>query len=162
VLLAHLYDLYGAADRTDLPHGFDYLLKYLHVDPRVIAEVVSKLLEKAEQDSNSAYVLTMLFNPHTEVAERLPELFAENLDLLKRAYLAAEGTQHHGDYKGEVFNRLLDLDLAFITDYIEWKYETAENGWLSSYDDSRDYSFVWRRSDYQAVMDLVVKSIFNP
>lgn len=159
--LAYLYDLYGAADRADLPHGLDWLLRYLPLDQRVLAEVVSKVLVKAEEDPSFAYALTMLFNPHTEVAKRLPELFSEDFDLLKRAYLIVEGTQHHDDYKGQVFDRLLDLDPTFITEYIEWKYEHAEHGWLSSHDDNRDYSFIWSRPDHQEVMDRVVESVYG-
>lgn len=159
--LAQLYDLYGAADRADLPQGLDWLLKYLPLDQRVVAEVVSAVLEKVEEDPSAAYALAMLFNPHTEAAKRLPELFAEDFDLLKRAYLIVERTRHHSDYKGQVFDRILDLDPTFITEYIEWKYEHSEHGWLSSHDDHRDYSFIWSRPDHQEVMDRVIESVYG-
>ena len=159
--LAHLYELYEVAEQGNLPHRLDYLLKYLPLDARVVANVVSKVIEKAEEDLNFAYPLTMIFNPHTEVAKRLHEIFADDLDLLKEAYLIVEGTRQHSDSKGQVFDRLLDLDPAFIKEFIAWKYENANHGWLSSHDDHRDYTFIWARPDYQDIMDRVVESVYR-
>jgi hypothetical protein len=159
--LDHLYELYKDAARADLPHDVDYLLKYLPLDSQVVAKVVSIVMAKLVDDPSVAYALTMLFNPHTEVVKRLPVLFAEDLGLVKRAYLVVEGTHHHGDYKGKVFDRLLDLDPAFFTEYIDWKYDNAEHWWLSSHDDHRDYAFIWARPDHQKIMDRVVESIYG-
>lgn len=160
-MLAHLYRLYGVAERTNLPHGFDYLLKYLSLDAQVVARVVAKIIERTEEDPSFAYVLKMLFNPHTDAARQLLDLFTDNISLLKRAYLIVESTKDHGDHKGQVLNQILYRDSDFITEYIEWKYDKAERGWLSSHDDQRDYSFIWDRSDYQALMDKVVESIYS-
>lgn len=160
-VLVHLYDLYGVAEQANLPHTFDYLLKYLPLDERVVARVVARILEKAENDSGFAYVLKMLFNPHTEVAQRLLDLFAEDLAVLKQAYLVVEGTQDHGDYKGQVFNQILDLDPDFVIEYIQWKYKKAKDRAPSSHDDQRDYSFIWARPDHQTLMDQVVESIYS-
>ncbi|MEM6427589.1 MAG: ATP-binding protein [Deinococcota bacterium] len=162
-LLVNLYDLYETAEKIDLPnpHDFDYLLKYLSVDKQVVAKVVAKILEKVEGDPHVAYALIMLFNPYTDVAKRLPELFFEDFDLLKRAYLVVENTQHNDDHEGQVFNQLLDIDPAFITDYIAWKYKSTEHGWLSSHNDHRDYSFIWLRPDHHDIMDRIVESIYE-
>jgi hypothetical protein len=131
------------------------------LDSRVVAKVVSAVLEKTEDDHNIAYALGMLFNPHTEVAKRLPDLFAEDLDLLKRAYLLVEGTGQHSDYEGKVFDCLLDLDPTFIEEYIAWKYSNAESGRLRSRDDYRDYTFIWIRPDHQEIMDKVIDCVFR-
>lgn len=159
--LGHLNDLYQAAEPANLPRDWDYLLKYLALDSRVVAKVVSAVLEKTEKDPSVACALEMLFNPYTEVAKRLPDLFAENVDLLKQAYLLVEGTGQHSDYEGKVFDRLLDLDPTFIDEYIAWKYSNAENGWLSRDDDYRDYAFIWTRPDHREIMDRVFDSIFQ-
>jgi len=161
VWIQHLYDLYESAELVDLPHRFDYLLKYIPIDSRVVAKVVAMVLKKADGDPNFANALTMLFNPHTRVAKQLPDLFADDLDLLKQAYLAVEGTRHNDDHKGKVFGQLLDLDPTFVEDYIAWKYKNSEKGRPSSHDDNRDYAFIWARSDYQEVMDKVVDSIYE-
>ena len=161
-MLTHLYGLYEAAESSDLPHRLDYLLKYLPLDARVVARVVSKVIEKAEDEPSFAYTLTLLYNPYTEVAKRLIELFAEDLDLLQQAYLIVDATQDHSDFDGQLFDRLLNLNPAFITKYIAWKYENSEHGRLSSHDDHRDYSFIWSRPDHEEIMDKLVESLYAP
>lgn len=159
--LADLYKLYEEAECEELPDTMDYLLKYLPLDPLVVSKVVSILLNKAEQDSNVVSNLAMLFTPYTEVAKHLSELFQEDLDLLQRAYLRTENTQPSIDYDAAIFNLLLDLDATFITQYITWKYNRAERGWLSYHDDQRNYTFIWARSDYQEIMDRVVECVYG-
>lgn len=161
VQLRHLYDLYQSAELADLPHNWDYLLKYLPLDSQVPAKVLKVLVKKSENEPRIAYTLDMLFNPYTEVVERLPGLFAEAHVLLKDAYLLAESTLQYNDYQGKVFNHLIDLNPTFIEDYINWKYSNTEDGWLSSYDDRRDYSFIWARPDHQEIMDKIIDCIFS-
>nr|VFJ89147.1 MAG: hypothetical protein BECKH772A_GA0070896_100135 [Candidatus Kentron sp. H]VFJ91240.1 MAG: hypothetical protein BECKH772B_GA0070898_1001521 [Candidatus Kentron sp. H]VFJ97681.1 MAG: hypothetical protein BECKH772C_GA0070978_100154 [Candidatus Kentron sp. H] len=167
--LGHLCELYREAEPADLPYnGINYLLKYLPLDARIVAKVVGMVLKKAEEESDAIYALTLsLFNPEMEITKRLPELFAGDIELLKRAYLVMEGTRNHqnysgmgtADYNGAVFDRILDLDPAFITEYIAWKYGNPKHGRLMSLDDDRDYAFLWARSDYRQVMDRVIESI---
>jgi len=159
--LAHLYELYETAEPEDLPQSFDYLLKYLPLDARVVAKIVLKLLKKTENNPNTANRLTMLFNPYAEVAKRLPDLFVADLDLLKRAYLTVEDTRRHSDNKGQVFGLLLDLDPTFIAEYVDWKYSKAKSGRLSSHDDKRDYSFIWNRPNHQDVIKRVVECVYG-
>jgi hypothetical protein len=159
--LDHLYEIYRSAERADLPHGLDYLLKYHPLDSRVVANVVGLILDKVDEDPGYASALTMLFNPHTEVAKQLTNLFEDNLGLLKRAYFAVEDTGQHGDYKGEAFDHILDVDPAFAGEYVHWKYENADHGWLSRHDETRHYIFIWNRPDYQEIMDRIVDSIYQ-
>lgn len=159
--LSHLYDLYRIAEQVDLPCGFDYLLKYLLVDQRVVAKVVGVIMEKLERDPGFAHALTMMFNPYSEVGKRVVDLFAEDLDLLKRSYLAVDATRDHSDYDGSLLSQLIDLCPKFIEEYIGWKYQTAERGWVSSHDDHRDYSFIWKRPDHQEIMDRVVSTVYE-
>lgn len=157
--LTHLWDLYETARPGEYPHGFDFLFKYNDLDPQLIPKVVTLMLRKAENDPVILHVLDLLFNPHTEVAKRISEVFRDNLAVIKKAYFAADGLSDHSDYRGEVLDRLMSIDAAFMTDFITWKYGKSEYGYLSSYDDRRDYSFIWRRSDYVRVMDSVVGCI---
>jgi len=75
--------------------------------------------------------------------------------------LAVEGAQDYADYKGELFGQLLDLDQTFIEDYIFWKYKNALKGYLSSYDDHKDFAFIWKRSDHQEIMNRVINIIYK-
>nr|VFK08108.1 MAG: hypothetical protein BECKLPF1236A_GA0070988_100137 [Candidatus Kentron sp. LPFa]VFK23228.1 MAG: hypothetical protein BECKLPF1236C_GA0070990_1000416 [Candidatus Kentron sp. LPFa] len=119
--------------------------------------------ERQRRSQAIIHALDLLFNPGTKITKRLSELFAGDIELLKRAYLAMENknTLLSNDYNGAVFDRILDLDPAFITKYIAWKYENAEHGWVSRHDDDRDYAFLWARPDHREVMDRVVESIYE-
>ncbi|WP_041463908.1 hypothetical protein [Pelodictyon luteolum] len=155
-VLRQLCELYGAAELSELPHGFDYLLEYCFLDERVVAKVVGIVVEKVNLDLRYAYILEMLFNPFTAVVKRLPELFADDLDVLKLAYFLVDGMRDHHDQKGEVFNLLLTLDPEFISEYLAWMHEHAERLRMSNSGDHRDYSFIWLRPDYQWMMDRVL------
>jgi len=160
-VLAQLYELYEQAAWGDLPYNFDYLLRYIFLDERVVAKVTSIVLKKQNGDSTKTDSLAMLFNPNAEVAKCLPSLFADNLDLLEQAYLMTEGISGQIDYDGQALNRILNLDPAFITEYIAWKYENAGQSFLTSHDDQKDYAFIWARNDYKEIMDKVVESVYS-
>lgn len=156
-----LYTLYKVSEPASFPHWLDYLLKYLPIDSDIVAKVVKIMLEKYDNNSVATWAFTGLFNPYVEVSKRLPELFNGNFALLEEAYFAMENTRDHSDSKGEVFNQLIDLDPDFILKYITYKYENAEHGWLSRYDDDRNYHFIWARNDYQEIMNKAVQCIYD-
>jgi hypothetical protein len=157
--LNQLISLYEEAEYFELPNDFDFLLKYQQIDKRVVALITEIILKRGENDSNYAYALSMLFNPYAEVNKRIIEVFSSNFDLLKKAYFSVLKTDRHEDYDGNTFDRILSLDSQFIIQYITHMYK--KNKWLSRYDDTRDYSFLWRRNDYLTVMinayDIIYK-----
>jgi hypothetical protein len=159
--LKHLYKLYRRTKAENLPRDMDFLLKYCDLDRRVIAKVVSIVLKRAKRKPAFTYALFNLFNPHMEAAKILPEVFSEDVDLLKRAYLCAEQYADLSDHKGKFFAIIMNLDRDFIIDYIDWKYETSEKGWLSSHDVGRDYSFLWELDNYQEILSKVVDHVYS-
>ena len=158
--VARLYDLYEEAPLGSLPHRTDFLLKYRGAEPTVVPNVVELVLTRTAQDSRFTLALSMLFNPYSEIAKDLGESFNGAISALKRAYLAVESTGERPDFHGQAFGQILDLDKDFGAEYVRSKYESAEHGWLSSHDDSRDYAFLWERSDHQEVVDGVVQAIY--
>ena len=154
-----LYALYRKAERGELPYDFDFLLKYFSLDATVVTQVMAILLEKVKEDSSYAHTLSVLFNPYTEVNKTIIELFATNLDPLKKTYFAVLGTDQHIDYDGQTFGRILKLDPNFILEYIDQMYKGKE--WLSRHDDTRDYSFLWMCNDYKEIMTRVVDRIYE-
>lgn len=159
--LAHLYNLYTTINFTDIPYGFDYLVKYLPLDSRIVAKIVDTIKAKLEQLPEFVGMLEPLFNPYTEVGKKVIEVFANDQQLLKEIYLVAEAGSRHSDFDGKLFSQLLDLNPTFIEEYINWKYKTAEKGWLSSHDDHRDYSFIWERADHHEIINRVVNTIYE-
>ncbi|SJZ37862.1 hypothetical protein SAMN02745119_00337 [Trichlorobacter thiogenes] len=159
--LAHLYNLYTTINLSDLPYGFDYLVKYLPLDSRIVAKVVSTIIAKLAKQPEFVGILEPLFNPHMEVGKKILEVFAHDHQLLKETYLAVEAGNRHSDYNGKLFSHLLDIDLAFAEEYVTWKYKISGKGWLSSHDDSRDYTFIWERTDHQEVINLLLNAVYE-
>jgi hypothetical protein len=139
-----------------LPSNVDYLLKFAKEDEAVIVNVARSLIAKADIDPDVGRALSGIFDGESEVGRSLREFFARDVDLLKRAYLAACGADDETDYGGNGFDALLDLDPGFADDWVRWKFGRKE--WLSRHDESRDYSFIWRREDYRAVIGRIVEA----
>lgn len=153
-----LYVLYRSAPVTVLPHIPDFLLRYTHIDRAVVRTVTSILMARTESDPRAAFALAGLFNGHTEVGERLEDLFAEDPALLSRAYLAAHA-RAGVDHNAAAFSQILNINPSFARDYPQWV--ASERSPLQRFDDHRDYDRLWRRDDYHAVMRDVATAIFD-
>jgi hypothetical protein len=152
-----LYDLYQTATHEQVVRNFDYLLKFLPLDRSGLIRVVETLVNRAVKEQLFGCPLTELFNQHSEIGQNLGKYFAYNLELLQRAYFASWQADNHHDYDGTFFNKLIDLNPTFPQNWISWFF--AHTNWPSSRDDSRDYSFLWRRTDYTPVMEIIVNAI---
>jgi hypothetical protein len=157
--LKQLVRLYKKANYTDLPPHLDYLLKYWEVDSSTYIRITRIVLKKTRTDNRFGYGLNLLFNQHTEANKKIDEIFRGNIDLLKKAYLCVLGVEPHIDYDGTTLNKILNIDPGFIADYINWMYGKKE--WLSKHDDSRDYSSLWKRTDYMDIITRIVNCILD-
>jgi hypothetical protein len=131
----------------------------LSIDEQAVARVTEIILKKAEEDSSFASTLSPLFSSYSEVNKVLIDLFDADFDLLKRAYFAVAETARHSDYDAVTFTRILDHDPDFIEEYIDRMY--AKAGRLPQYDDTRDYSILWKRDDYEQLMTRVVERVYE-
>ncbi len=151
--------LYKEASINELPYDMDYLIKYRSLDQHIIVNVVTIILERAVQESNLIRALHMLFNPYTEANKILTELFADNIEVLEKAYFAIAKIEKHEDYNGLTFARILDIDPDFIYKHIDDIYERKE--WVSRFDDTRDYSFLWKRDDWEEAVTKAINYIYE-
>lgn len=158
--LQNLYDLYRSAVPTDLPYQTDYLLKFLSIDSRIIAKIISLLLAKSASNPDFIRCFEMIFNPYSDIAKKLHSIFIDDINILKKAYFKADELSEHVDYNGKIFNEFLNMDTNFAYEYITYKYTSAKKK-LSSYDEQREYTFIWERTDYKEVMDRVVDGIIK-
>ncbi|WP_321371584.1 hypothetical protein [uncultured Desulfuromusa sp.] len=156
-----LYELYTVAKLNELPNDFDYLIRYISFDKQVFCKIIKLVISKYSEEDSRFSILPILFNRNKETGKRLLELFSDDFNLLKDAYFFAETTRSNNDYDGFVLNSILDIDQNFIRDYINWKYNKTKDGWVSRHDDHRDYEFIWKRNDYQDVMDRVVDCVYK-
>lgn len=165
--LDQLYDLYRTAAPNDLPNDFEFLERYMPFDEHIVVRVVEILLSRMEQeqDNSFAFRLSFLFNPYATTSEKLLSYFgAENIDLLKKAYLVGQTARDHSDYDGRVFSLILDLDKGFLREYLSLLVAEAKGHgrqWLSRVDDSKDFSFLWRREDFQAVTREALEFLYG-
>ena len=157
--LNQLEMLFREAALGELPNSLDFLLTYQRLDGQLVARITEVILERAKVDIGYAHVLVSLFYPDTETNKVMTDLFSVNLDLLKRAYFEVQKVDENIDYDGHTFARILDVDPEFILQYIDKMFEKKE--WLSHYDDTRDYSFLWIRGDHKAIMTKVVRHIYE-
>lgn len=157
--LAQLLALYQTSEVHEIPYDWDYLLKYRKVMPDIVSTITTLLLDRAKQDDSFSPSLHMLFNPHSEINNEITVHFSGKVDLLKQAYFYDAASQRHGDYDGRSFNSILDLDVGFIEEYIDWMFR--RKNLITRHDDSRDYSFIWKRANYRELMHKAAKRIFE-
>jgi hypothetical protein len=153
----HIYRLYKKSKRDEPPYHLDYLLKYWEVDQKVFIRITKVILRKSKKDRSFGLCLSLLFNPYSDVNKRIVEIYRNHLDLLKKAFFCALEVDPHADYDGTTINKILDVDSSFMVEYIHWMYGKKE--WLSKYDDSRDYSFLWQRGDYNEAMAKILDCV---
>jgi len=154
-----LYNFYRKAEFGEIPRDLDFLLKYRSLDDDAVIKVVEIVLDKVKEDPSYAFPLSMLFNPYSEVNEAIIELFVGNIDLLERAYFAAQKIEKYLDHDGRSFARILERDPNFILKYVDLMCEGKE--WSDRYDDTRDYAFIWLRNDGEDLMVRVAERIYE-
>jgi len=157
--LHQLYSLYRETEGSGLPRSLDFLLKYRSFDEDVIVRVTEIILEKVMADPNSAYPLASLFNKYTDANNEIINIFTENKYVLKQAYFAVLKIKEHADYDGKTFERILDLDSDFISEYIDHVYKIEKIPGMPH--DTRDFAFLWIRDDYEEVIARTVKQTFK-
>ncbi|HEY4320403.1 MAG TPA: hypothetical protein VGM77_04415 [Gemmatimonadales bacterium] len=160
--LSEVFQLLEAAAPGDLTRDLAFLLKFQHLDRSVIPKATAILLRKAEMVPQLGWILVGLFEPYGRDIP-LREVFggdAGNVELLKRAYLAASRVDQHWDWGGESFSALLDLDPAFGAEWVEWVYDGHKGkGWISSHADSRDHAKLWLRHDFEIVVRHILARV---
>ena len=149
--------LYEVAKAGEIPHNFDFLLKFYHLDDTLLTQIVEIILDKYDTDPDFAVPLSWLFIPHTEIGLTLVDVIPD-IELLKRAYLAIPESESYVDFDGQSLNRILDFDSAFILTYIDHIYDNG--GWRERFNDHRDFSFLWQREDYIEIMKSVIERVY--
>jgi hypothetical protein len=101
--------------------------------------------------------LYLSFHEKSKVYQQiLKALFSKHLELIKETYLTVD---KNIDYDGTIFSEILDNDFTFINNYLKDKLDKV--GYLSKYNETRDYSFLWQRNDYISIMKNIAGTIFK-
>ncbi len=156
--VARIRELYRDADQHHLFYGMDHFQKYRQYEPMLPCQVAEIILERAKQEPYIGRCFAGLFNRHSDAAKDLTGFFNNETNLLKRIYFATLPTDNHVDYDGVGFDVLLDADTTFGREYIRWLFSQKELP--SRHDDSRQYSFIWKRDDAEQAVDNLLEEIF--
>lgn len=159
--LRSLYDLYNASNLNEIPYHLDFLLKYAVLDPSVLINVIKIIFAKINKKDDFAHALGMVFNPYLEISSKIPEIFYNDFDFLKKLYLLAEEAGKCDDYDNQVLDYIINEDADFVIEYINSKFKNSKNKWISSNEDHKNYTFIWMKDDYVKIMDRVVHCIYE-
>ncbi len=150
---------YKETEPSALPYGMEFLLNYLKIDEHIFPNITKIILDRSKKEHDCVNALSLLFNPNSDVNKKLETIFADNLGILKQAYMAVDMTGDHSDYDGSTFARILELEPTFLIQYIDDRYQRGDHP--SRYDDTRDYAFLWKRDDFMDVMTALVDRAYE-
>lgn len=163
--LDQLLTLFGEAQPGECPYDWQFLKRYLSVDPQVFIRVAEILVDRAVALPAVGRAFEALFRSQ-EVVGELPTLFRGREELIEKAYLLMQFDQPHSDYNGAAFDLLLTLNPKFGLAYIDWVFEhhIQSKPYRSPAPDPdldhRRYDLIWRRGDYQSIMEEIVQRVY--
>ena len=140
-------------DQPYLDMRLDFLEKYKPFNEKIYIEVIKILYEKTFAGINVNF--QFLFNNYTDIFKRIPEIFKDNFDLLKKVYLYQRGKDQYTDHKSEVLRMILEKDPNFIIVYLDWMHKKKD--YLSDMSEHNDYSSLWKAPNYEKIFDKILK-----
>ncbi|MEH2044958.1 hypothetical protein [Nostoc sp.] len=161
--LDQLYSLYRETEVSEIPQELNFVLKYQMLDENVFINIIEILLVNAPDNFNNFYPLSLLFNSHREVNTALLNLFEKDLNLLKKAYFRVLKNGYHIqiDQYGQNFVYILNRDPEFILEYMDWISHQKSQPQSYYFNHKRDYSFLWRREDYEKIMSQIIEYVYR-
>ena len=151
--LLEIYNLFASSGTP--PVHIDFLLKFTNIDSKALVKVVQIILER-EDAKKFLWPLSLITNANTEINKNIEDIFRDDVPLLKKLYLKLRDWREHDDHDSTTLGKILDLDIEFITEYINWLHTARERGrhWAH---DSQDYSALWKHKNYKEIFQKVVQ-----
>lgn len=157
--IINLISLYKTTDIQEISFHLDYIDKYLSVEPHLLAQIVSILVNRSKSESiNYITGYEYIFNPYSNIFKNLEGYFKDNLDVLKESYLLFI-RERGGDYKCGTLNKILNFDNSFIEKYINIFFNNQEGSYLSTR--HIDFDVIWQRSDYEQIFLKMIETVFK-
>ncbi len=156
--IGQIYDLYRTVPLAEIPHTFEFLEKFEAMDQNVFLNIVRILFDRVA-GSGEAFSFRYLLN-FDGVADRLGDIFAKDLVLLKKIYFYEWGIERYPDLNSSVLRRIFELDNLFIYEFLDFllleKYssEILISGHM-------DLSFFWERDDYIDSFEQIVEYVYQ-
>jgi len=154
-----LYQLFQVAAASELPGWIDFLLKYTSFDSRIVAKSVKIILEK-DDSQYSAWALHTIVNPYSDFNKRVMALFKDDIEVLEEVYLVVNSSRDRCDHASETLAKILDVDLGFITRYMEQVYSSKEQKQRFNFED-QDFSILWLHRNYEEIFSKIVDIVYR-
>lgn len=136
----------------NIPYNTGFIVKYWEVDNEIFVKIAQILYDKSEINQNFLHGLDLLFNPYNEANSKLIIYFKSNISLLKSLYLKSDIYSNHFDYNAKTMNEILNIDINFITEYLN---NTKEKSF------AREYHILWKRDDYEVVFNRIIEHFYE-
>ncbi|MBN3949107.1 MAG: hypothetical protein HWQ38_22610 [Nostoc sp. NMS7] len=156
--IVQLYSLYRESEASEIPDDLSFVLKYHVFDENVLLKIVEILVENVSKNSNKYYPLSCLFDRY-QVSTVLLNLFDNQLNVLKKAYLQVLKNDWDIDDNGQYFAHILKRDPEFILEYMDWIYHQKYQSY--HFDNGQNYSFLWRCDNYENLMSQIIKYVYQ-
>ncbi|ARU47557.1 hypothetical protein Sdiek1_0375 [Sulfurospirillum diekertiae] len=156
-----LLELYKTSSYRSMPSHLDYLIKYCTVDENIFLEIMTILVNRAENEDNRFVdTFSIIFNPFTDIFKLLDQYIYSDIVLFKKAYLFCLNCENHFDYDMMAFNKLINFDINFVDNYIVYILNSHDKS-ISSHDIHNDFSLIWKRDDYQKIFLRIIEVIYS-
>jgi len=158
--IKEILTLYQSSELKSIAYNIEFLKKYLSIEQDIFIRVTQILIDRANnEDEYFINGVSIIFNSHTDISQRLEIYFKNNLELLKQAYLLCVNKNNHFDYDSNSLNKLVTLDSSFLERFIHKIFEKKE--FISLHDIHIDLKIFWEREDFEEIFFNIIEIIFD-
>ncbi|MEK3973080.1 hypothetical protein MHB79_18585 [Bacillus sp. FSL M7-0558] len=157
-LLNKIYD-YFTEDEENISGyliDLDFLKNYIQIDENVYVNVTKRVLQ--QKDITIQRTLSNLFNPFSEINKELFFLFRNDLSTLKDAYFKMLEIDSNIDDEFLILKQFTDFDLTIIDQFLKLILKSQNKSFRLR---DVDFSFVWEKDNWEAILDRIVLIVFN-
>ncbi|MGL5805697.1 MAG: hypothetical protein ACRC11_09680, partial [Xenococcaceae cyanobacterium] len=162
--LKQIYKLYDESEPYEIPDDLNFIWNYSFLDKNVFINIIIKLVDRSNESLVFIHLLYDLLDFFREDSQEMLALFQDNLNLLKKVYFLVSEQEPSFDIDGQIFAYILKQDSKFILEYIDRIYKSKEDSKYYSfneYNDTRNYSFIWRENNYEEIVSQTLESFYE-
>ncbi|MDB5034027.1 MAG: hypothetical protein JWQ98_1268 [Chlorobi bacterium] len=152
-----LKNLYAVADVQVMPYRLAYLERFSRASPTIANDIVTTLLRRSKEDKRYIFCFSKLFLLAGENQEAML-LRTLDIDNIETAYIEVASIERHLDYQCRAMSLILDRDPAFLNKYIHERHQVRKDHY---WPEERDYSLLWERDDYRAIIKSALDEAFG-
>ena len=153
-----VYKLFEDSIPRDIPNNLDFLLKFLHIEKKVVSNVVKILLEREANGEKLSWNYSRIFNSNTKVNEKLIELFKSDYASLKGAYFGSALHERSWDYDNRSLKKIIISFPQFLSEYVAFLIKNRE---LSLIKDKHNFTFIWSMDNWEEILSQVSSQIYE-